>query len=128
MVEQNAKLKADGRAPLDRLPKPCDYFDLIGGTSTGGCATSSLCSPIERLFLHSRIIALMLGRLRMDVDKVIECYNELSEKVFSDQKRWGDGKFKATKLEAVIKSAVNDATDGTETLLLEDDEPGVCRT
>jgi len=70
----------------------------------------------------------MLGRLRMDVDKVIECYNELSEKVFSDQKRWGDGKFKATKLEAVIKSAVNDATDGTETLLLEDDEPGVCRT
>jgi len=44
MVEQNAKLKADGRAPLDSLPKPCDHFDLIGGTSTGGCATSSLCS------------------------------------------------------------------------------------
>ena len=21
---------------LDALPKPCDYFDMIGGTSTGG--------------------------------------------------------------------------------------------
>lgn len=21
---------------LDHVPRPCDYFDLIGGTSTGG--------------------------------------------------------------------------------------------
>jgi patatin-like phospholipase/acyl hydrolase len=21
---------------LDRVPRPCEYFDLIGGTSTGG--------------------------------------------------------------------------------------------
>jgi patatin-like phospholipase/acyl hydrolase len=24
------------KASLDDLPKPCDYFDLIAGTSTGG--------------------------------------------------------------------------------------------
>ncbi|KAG6875855.1 hypothetical protein C0993_007064 [Termitomyces sp. T159_Od127] len=24
---------------LDSLPKPCDYFDIIGGTGTGGYVT-----------------------------------------------------------------------------------------
>ena len=36
MVEENTKRKADGQALLTDLPKPCNYFDLIGGTSTGG--------------------------------------------------------------------------------------------
>jgi len=36
MVEENMR-KKDGQAPISILPKPCDYFDLIGGTSTGGC-------------------------------------------------------------------------------------------
>jgi hypothetical protein len=36
MVEENTKRESSGRAPLTSLPKPCDYFDLIGGTSTGG--------------------------------------------------------------------------------------------
>jgi len=35
MVEENIR-KKDAQAPLSILPKPCDYFDLIGGTSTGG--------------------------------------------------------------------------------------------
>ncbi|KZF26958.1 FabD/lysophospholipase-like protein [Xylona heveae TC161] len=45
--------------------KPCDIFDLIGGTSTGG------------------LLAIMLGRLEMDVDQCISAYTELMEKVFS---------------------------------------------
>jgi len=36
MVEENAKRESDGQPLLTVLPKPCDYFDLIGGTSTGG--------------------------------------------------------------------------------------------
>ncbi|KAF8961379.1 hypothetical protein BDZ97DRAFT_1208591 [Flammula alnicola] len=111
MVEENTKRKEDGQAPLSSLPKPCDYFDLIGGTSTGG------------------IIALMLGRLRMDVDKAIKCYDDLAKDVFSDPKRWGgDGKFKATKLEEAIKSVVKDVTGDSELPLLEGNEAGVCRT
>jgi patatin-like phospholipase/acyl hydrolase len=46
-------------------PKPCDYFDLIGGTSTGG------------------LIAIMLGRLQMSVDECIYEYKKLSTRVFT---------------------------------------------
>ncbi|CAE6501504.1 unnamed protein product [Rhizoctonia solani] len=43
---------------------PADFFNLIVGTSTGG------------------IIALMLGRLRMSVDEVLDMYKTLSKQVF----------------------------------------------
>jgi len=36
MLDENKKLKQKGQPLLTRLPKPSDYFDLIGGTSTGG--------------------------------------------------------------------------------------------
>ncbi|KAF5693953.1 calcium-independent phospholipase [Fusarium denticulatum] len=45
--------------------KPCDYFDLIGGTSTGG------------------LLAIMLGRLQMDTQLCIQAYKSLSKEVFS---------------------------------------------
>ncbi|KAJ7827165.1 hypothetical protein B0H14DRAFT_1240272 [Mycena olivaceomarginata] len=53
---------------LPDIPHPCDYFDLIGGTGTGG------------------LIALMLGRLRMSVEDAIKAYGELSKEVFSHVK------------------------------------------
>ncbi|KIO27730.1 hypothetical protein M407DRAFT_72780, partial [Tulasnella calospora MUT 4182] len=53
---------------MKRLPnpnaKPCDYFDLIGGTSTGG------------------LIAIMLGRLRMSVQECIQVYENLARRIF----------------------------------------------
>jgi len=48
----------------DAPPKPCDYFDIITGTSTGG------------------LIAIMLGRLGMTVNECIDAYTTLSNKVF----------------------------------------------
>ncbi|KAF7761984.1 hypothetical protein Agabi119p4_9976 [Agaricus bisporus var. burnettii] len=110
MFEENEKRKRDGEEPLSVLPKPCDYFDLIGGTGTGG------------------IIALMLGRLRMDVDTAIKKYDDLAKRVFSAMKRWGEGTFKATTLEAAMKSVVETVTGDSESPLLEGDQAGVCRT
>ncbi|KIM34549.1 hypothetical protein M408DRAFT_97972, partial [Serendipita vermifera MAFF 305830] len=51
---------------------PCEYFDLIGGTSTGG------------------IVAILLGRLRLSVEQCLDIYAELSQEVFREQ-RWGWG-------------------------------------
>ncbi|KAK9258491.1 acyl transferase/acyl hydrolase/lysophospholipase [Lipomyces tetrasporus] len=47
-----------------KLAKPCDFFDVICGTSTGG------------------LIALMLGRLEMDIDECIQAYIKLSKEIF----------------------------------------------
>jgi len=71
----------------------------------------------------------MLGRLRMGVDTAIDVYNNLTQQVFSDPKRWpGDGRFKATKLEEVIKSIVRNATGNAEEPLLEVGNASGCRT
>ncbi|KAF9553084.1 phospholipase [Agrocybe pediades] len=44
--------------------RPCDYFDMMAGTSTGG------------------LIAIMLGRLRMTIDECIAAYEKLAAKIF----------------------------------------------
>ena len=75
------------------------------------------------------IIALMLGRLRMDVETAIDSYNNLAQQVFSDRKWWpGDGRFKATNLEEAIKSVVRDVTGNPEEPLLEVGNASLCRT
>jgi len=86
-----------------------------------------LCDPAN--FSHYRIAALMLGRLQMDVDTAIKHYDTMVKTVFSNPKgRPGNRKFKATKLEAAIKSIVRDVTGDSESPLLERNEPMGCRT
>jgi hypothetical protein len=133
MVGENERRVRDGEVPLSKLPKPCDYFDLIGGTSTGGYVALCIYDHLILLthytkIVHYSIIALMLGRLRMDVDKAIEHYVDLAEYVFSDMKRCGDGKFKAKKLKEAIQKVVETVTGDPESPLLEGDQARVCRT
>ncbi|KAF2241835.1 hypothetical protein BU26DRAFT_381393, partial [Trematosphaeria pertusa] len=47
--------------------RPCDVFDMIGGTSMGG------------------LIAIMLGHFRMSIDEVIKFSLDLSHGVFRRQ-------------------------------------------
>jgi hypothetical protein len=101
--------ETEGRPPKEHeVPKPCDYFDLIGGTGTGG------------------LIAIMLGRLRLDIETSKAVYVRMTRKVFETDKTiagipYRSTLFKASKLEEAIKACVQEHTifsdegnDGTE--------------
>lgn len=92
----------------DAPPKPCDYFDMIGGTSTGG------------------LIAIMLGRLRMSVDDSIEAYLSLSSRVFKKKAHritWKGkirGRFDSEELARAVKEVISKQNLPEDTLLKED--------
>jgi hypothetical protein len=87
-----------GRAPTQReIPRPCEHFDLIAGTGTGG------------------LIAIMLGRLRLDVDTCMDLYVRMTRRVFETDKTilgmpYKRTMFKASKLEEVIRECVREHT------------------
>ncbi|KAG6884962.1 hypothetical protein C0993_007003 [Termitomyces sp. T159_Od127] len=94
---------------LKSLPKPCEYFDIIGGSGTGG------------------VIALMLGRLRMPIELAIENYVLFSREVFSNVKKWSRGeKLKATVLESGIRGIVQ-STGFLEDIMMQEDDP-LCKS
>ncbi|KAI8943983.1 acyl transferase/acyl hydrolase/lysophospholipase [Xylaria longipes] len=72
-------------------PKSCQYFDMIGGTSTGG------------------LIAIMLARLEMSVDECIEAYKTMSPRIFTKlhhritMKGKIQGRFRHTALEQAVQ-------------------------
>ncbi|KAF8595697.1 FabD lysophospholipase-like protein, partial [Ceratobasidium sp. AG-I] len=80
------------RGLLD-IPLPCDFFDLICGTGTGG------------------LVAILLGRLRLPITTAIECYVEILNKGFVKKGlgiRFGtDEVFSATVLERVMGEIVS---------------------
>lgn len=118
-------------------PKPCDFFDMIGGTSTGGSVLSFILFPpfswlCALLTLTPRLIAIMLGRLHMTVQDAIDAYLDLSMEVFAPKHKFNKfaslvnalqlkGRCSSAALEAAIKAQV-EAKLGTgqkDTLLLE---------
>jgi hypothetical protein len=91
-------VEIEGKAPRrDQIPKPADHFDLICGTGTGG------------------LIAIMLGRLRLDLETCKEVYVRMTRKVFETDKTiagipYRSTLFKASKLEEAIKECVREHT------------------
>ncbi|KJZ69359.1 hypothetical protein HIM_11241 [Hirsutella minnesotensis 3608] len=110
MILQNLMSTIDPDAP----PKPCDYFDMIAGTSTGG------------------LIAIMLGRLRMTVDECIVAYTSLSNKVFEKKSHrikingQLQGRFDAAALEREVKQTLAD-NGHSKDALLKDSSDGACK-
>lgn len=98
------------RCRLVARPLPCECFDMICGVGTGG------------------IIALLLGRLRLNIDEAIDAYLSISRKVFGQGKGalsilLGKSRYSASKLEAAMQAVVERA--GVESL---SDSDGLCRT
>ena len=91
-------VECEGKAPRrDQIPKPADHFDLIAGTGTGG------------------LIAIMLGRLRLDIETCKEVYVRMTRRVFETDKRiagipYTSTLFKASKLEEAIRECVREHT------------------
>lgn len=110
---------------MKRLPnpnaKPCDYFDLIGGTSTGG------------------LIAIMLGRLRMSVQECIQVYENLARRIFQIELVKAGFRilkghiFSGNKLKEAIQEVVEENKGATSTKMKDargdqDRVESICRT
>jgi hypothetical protein len=91
-------VECEGKAPRrEQIPKPCEHFDLIVGTGTGG------------------LIAIMLGRLRLDLETCKEVYVRMTRRVFETDKTiagipYRSTLFKASKLEEAIRQCVREHT------------------
>lgn len=91
-------VEINGSAPRrEQIPKPADHFDLIVGTGTGG------------------LIAIMLGRLRLDLETCKEVYVRMTRRVFETDKTiagipYRSTLFKASKLEEAIRDCVREHT------------------
>lgn len=88
-------------------PRPCEIFNLIGGTSTGG------------------LLAIMLGRLQMDLVSCRQAYCDMSKGIFRrvglsfPGKQWADALrgvswFSGDALQAAIRQVVRDRISPAE--------------
>ena len=96
---------------------PCNQFDLICGTGTGG------------------LIALMLGRLRMSVDECIEAYIKLSKEIFDDKKSFlevrrlgGSAQYAASAMEEKMKDIIRSKTGDEDTKMGDPLRKECCKT
>ncbi|KAK0435461.1 uncharacterized protein EV420DRAFT_1281705 [Desarmillaria tabescens] len=98
--------RIQAKKQLTEVPKPCEYFHLIGGSGTGG------------------LNAIMLGQLKMSTEDALQSYNKLATAVFSPGNHYQlykDAKFGVKTLEAEVKEIVKSSNadyTGEECLLV----------
>ncbi|KAI0076887.1 FabD/lysophospholipase-like protein [Panus rudis PR-1116 ss-1] len=94
----------------NKVTKPCDYFDMMAGTSTGG------------------LIALMLGRMKMTIGECMAAYQRMSKDIFDS---WDitkksrlttkGARFDSSKLENAIKTIVQERLHDKNAPMLDPD-------
>ncbi|KAF3910728.1 hypothetical protein ABW21_db0208933 [Orbilia brochopaga] len=97
--------------------KPCEVFDMIGGTSTGG------------------LIAIMLGRLQMSIDECIKKYLDVMDKVFPDKSSlsknvslgYSGETYDEKPLQDAIKMIVKERLGDSEAKLLDTEGKNPCK-
>ncbi|KXH49099.1 hypothetical protein CSIM01_09230 [Colletotrichum simmondsii] len=96
-------------AGLRELPKPQDYFHLMGGTSTGG------------------LIAIMLGRMGMSTEEAINAYESFAKDVFrkKNRRRWWNRTYKEETLVKIIQDNVTKKKLAKTTMLDDTREKGL---
>ncbi|CAE6478298.1 unnamed protein product [Rhizoctonia solani] len=99
--------RVQAQLDLPEVPKPCEMFDIIAGTGTGG------------------LNAILLGRLGLPVEDAIEIYQQIVKDSFSERKLSGEGTFKTTKLENAIIRVVERYTGRPGTSMM---GTGECKT
>ena len=94
--------------------KPCDYFDMIAGTSTGGYVAnqiviSSGVNLTQKRQYFLRLIAIMLGRLKMSIKECIAAYDDLASTIFDSINGEGEGYYSHTEFEKAVKGIIADS-------------------
>ncbi|KAG6876907.1 hypothetical protein C0993_012163 [Termitomyces sp. T159_Od127] len=103
-------------SPDNPSVKPCEYFDMICGTSTGG------------------LIAIMLGRLQMTISECIKVYESLASDIFSAhraQRTWNfsttGAYYKAKYFEEGLKNLIKEKTGDENASMLDPDPKNKCK-
>jgi patatin-like phospholipase/acyl hydrolase len=116
-IMRQLRLKLDPGDEDNAHISPCDQFDLICGTSTGG------------------LIALMLGRLRMSVDECIDAYIKLSKAIFDERKSFpelrrlgGSAQYAASAMEEKMKYIIRLKTGDEDAKMKDPLKEKCCKT
>jgi len=113
------------RDNLPDIPRPCDMFDLAGASGTGGYVPHNYHEGHWSHIVDSRLIAVMLFRLRMTIDEAIETYVQFTQHVFSKKRSWWKKEaFSANKFERAILDILKRHEHSVEMQLLDRDWEG----
>lgn len=105
---------------LPKPPLPCEYFDLIGGTNGGGYVSFENSRDNSGFTRYGRIIALLLGRLRMSATEAKDCYRKFWISASPSRRHFAFWRSKTSSLENRFVEFMIEKTHSPEARMLQD--------